>query len=152
MTLDILWTNLVIDTAACFDVTCTYICVNILDRCKREINYVDVMLACAGGLDHTRGSARPSDLGLSQHNQGIPRKELEYSGDAASPHTVPGSAGLLQGLQSAAVGRAESSPLAGVLPLVLFLLLQLPTLLLCDELQPLSCQQAMHTCKTYVGS
>jgi len=88
---------------------------------------VDIMLACAGGLDHTRGAARPSNLGLSQHYQGIPRKGPEDSGDEESPHTVPGSAGLLQGLQSAAVGRAESTPLAGVLPLLLFRLLQLPT-------------------------
>ena len=116
------------------------------------IYYVDIMLACAGRVDHTRSAARPSGLGLSQHHQGIPRKGPEDSGDEESPHTVPGTTGLLQGLQSAAVGGAESTPLAGVLPLVLFRLLQLPTLLLFDELQPLSCQQAMHTCKTYVGS
>ena len=84
------------------------------------------MLACAGGLDHTRGAARPSDLGLSQHHQGIPRKGPEDSGDEESPHTVPGSAGVLQGLQSAVVGRAESTPLAGALALLLVLLLQLP--------------------------
>ena len=85
------------------------------------------MLACAGGLDHTRSAARHSDLGLLQHYQGIPRKEPENSGDEDSPHTVPGSAGLLQGLQSAAVGRAESTPLAGVVPLLHLLPFHLPT-------------------------
>ena len=96
-------------------------CVDILDRYV----HVDIMLACAGGFDHTRSAARPSDLGLPQHYQGIPRKGPEDSGDEESPHTVPGPAGLLHGLQSAAVGRAESTPLAGLLPLFLFLLLQL---------------------------
>ena len=87
---------------------------------------VDIMLACAGGLDHTRSAARPSDLGLSQHYQGIPRKGPENSGNEESPHTVPGTTGLLQGLQSAAVGGAESTPLAGALPLLLFFLPHLP--------------------------
>lgn len=83
---------------------------------------VEIMLACAGGLDHTSSAARPSDLGLSQHHQGIPRKGPEDSGDEKSPHTVSGTTGLLQSLQSAAVGRAESTPLAGI-PLLLFIFL-----------------------------
>ena len=112
------------------------------------IYYVDIMLACAGRVDHTRSAARPSGLGLSQHHQGIPRKGPEDSGDEESPHTVPGTTGLLQGLQSAAVGGAESTPLAGVLPLLLFLLLlQLRTHLhSLSFFMSLGLRQAMHIC------
>ena len=110
----------------------------------------EIMIACAGGLDHTRGAARPSGLGSSQHYQGIPWNGPEASGDEESPDTLPGSAGVLQDLQRAAstVGRAKSTPLVGLLPLVLFLLLQLCIFIfmlpLFDDLEPLSCQQAVH--------
>ncbi len=97
-----------------------------MDIFGKVLHDIEIMLACAGGLDHTRSAARPSDVGLSQHHQGIPRKGPEDSGDEESPHTVPGTTGLLQSLQSTAVGRAESTSLAGVLPLLLILLLQLP--------------------------